>query len=162
VDDDWLTRLRDRLLEQGGMSVFPRPIPSGPRADAQLERLRPFAEVVFLVIIADGVVRDGERAALRGTLRTLTGGALGTAAADAMLEQLQAAHAAEGLEGRLDRVASELYGSREDAELALSLALAAAISDGQESPVEHDVVQQLSERLGMSEAQLRKLHAQQG
>jgi len=137
--------------------MAPRPIAQGPQADAQRERLRPFVEVVFLVVAADGVLHEAERSALRGTVRLLTGGVFATAAADALTQELQAALARDGLDIRLDHVAAELASNPEDVELAMSLALAAAGAGGGLSGAAQAVVEALIERFGLPAARLRAI-----
>lgn len=155
--DDRFVSLRDRLLGMGRASLVPRPMAQGATAQALYDRLRPFAEAVFLVISADGHLEPREEEVLRGTLRVLTAGELSGAAMDSMVKELRAALARDGLEMRLDRVASEIYGDRQDVELAISLVSAAALADGCTEPAEHDVFIELAERLGVSHAQLKGL-----
>jgi tellurite resistance protein len=155
--DDRFASLRDRLLGMGRASLVPRPMGQGATARALYDRLRPFAEAVFLVISADGHLEQREAEVLRGTLRVLTAGELSGAAMDAMLEELRAALARDGRDMRLDRVASEIYGDRQDVELTISLVSAAALADGCTEPAEHEVIAELAERLGVSNAQLKAL-----
>ena len=120
-------------------------------------RVRPFAEAMYLVIGADAEVGPRERDVLRGALRTLTDNLLSSAALDRMLAEFQEARASEGLEPRLDAVASALYGDRTDAELALELAIAAASVDGRLDAREQMVAQTLGERLGIAPAHVDRL-----
>ena len=106
----------------------PPPGASGAFKPEQLElarRVRPFAEVMYLVVAVNSDVGERERDVLRGALRTLTDNLLSSAVLDRMLGEFEAARATEGLEPRLDAVASALYGDPADAELALELATAA-------------------------------------
>lgn len=155
--DDRFESLRDRLLGMGRASLVPRPMAQGATAQALYDRLRPFAEAVFLVIAADGQLERREAEVLRGTLRVLTAGELSGAAMDSMLKEFGATLARDGREMRLDRVASELYGDRQDVELVISLASAAALANGCAEPAEHEVITELAERLGLSSARLKAL-----
>lgn len=155
--EDRFGNLRDRLQGMGRVSLVPRPLAQGGTAQALYDRLRPLAEAVFLVITADGHIDERETELLRGTLRALTAGQLGGAALDAMLKEFHVALQREGREMRLDRVASEVYGDREDVELMVSLVGAAAVASGISEPAEHEVIAQLGERLGLSNARLREL-----
>jgi tellurite resistance protein len=157
-----LEGLRDRLLNAGRRSLVPRPVDADPETDAMLLRLRPFAEAMFLVVASDHVLDDAERAALRGALRTLTEDRLGTAALDALLSELQRTLEHSDAETRLDAVAAELYGDREDAELAISLAVAAALASEQVDAEERGIVAGLAERLGISSQRLAELEHQGG
>jgi tellurite resistance protein len=92
-----------------------------------------------------------------GAIRYLTEGELGARAADHMIVELQAALERDGIEVRLDEVASRVCGEPEDRELALSLAAAAAMADGHAGPTEESAVVGLAERLGFSESRLKAM-----
>ena len=161
-----IERLRDRLLGQGSPTIAPPPPSPGsaaprnppasnrPEDQAIYDRLRPFAEAVYLVVSADRQVSERERDALRGALRILTEGALSSAAMDAMIDEFDRAFARDGYEQRLDTVAAELYGDVADHELALALAAAAAAADGQLDAAERATLDALADRLGVSPEQL--------
>lgn len=148
-----IARLRDTLLRRGtARSSAPPPLHSSMKPE-QLElarRVRPFAEAMYLVVGADSEIGDRERDVLRGALRALTDDALSSAVLARMLEEFEAARASEGLEARLDSVASSLYADAADAELALELAIAAASVDGRLDAREQVVAFSLAERLGIS------------
>jgi len=131
----------------------------GATANAFFARLRPFAVGVFLWISFDDALEARETELLRGTLRVLTHGQLGGAAMDSMLQEFRSLLTRDGLEMRLDRIAAEAYGDREDVELMLSLASAGALANGCIEPAEHEVIVALAERLGVSTARLRALCA---
>jgi tellurite resistance protein len=153
-----IERLRDKLLERGRPSLSPPPSDAQtPELLALAERVRPFAEVMFLVLAADSTISAPERDVLRGALRSLTEGALSTGALDAMLEDFEKLRARQGLELRLDHVASQLYGDRADARLALGLATAAADSDQGVGSDERAVIVALAERLRVSDDELQAL-----
>jgi tellurite resistance protein len=164
-----IERLRERLLGQGSPTMAPPPPSPGhallqkppesqrPEDLAIYERLRPFAEAVYLVVSADRAVSERERDALRGALRILTDGALSSAALHAMIDGFDRTLARDGCEQRLDTVASELYGDIADHELALALAAAAATADGDLDDAERTTLESLAERLGVSRAQLETL-----
>jgi DnaJ-domain-containing protein 1 len=154
--DDRFESLRDRLLHHGRASIVPRPLGDGATAQALYERLRPFAEAVFLVMVADAQIDLRETEVLRGTLRLLTAGELGGSALDAMLQEFATHLERDGRDLRLDRVASEIYGDQ-DVELAVSLVSAAALANGCVEPAEDAVIVELAERLGISKARLKVL-----
>jgi DnaJ-domain-containing protein 1 len=124
---------------------------------AAMERTRPFAEAMFLVMAADGEVVEAEREVLRGAIRTLSGGLLGTAAVESMVRGFERDLAQAGADWRMDLVASELYGEKEDRELALALVGAMAAADRDVSAAERRVMQELAERLGASSAEVRAM-----
>jgi tellurite resistance protein len=155
-----IERLRDRLLRRGARSVAPAPWSLGaarPGARAAYERILPFGEVIYVVIAADGVLTSEERDALRGALRYLTQGELGTQAAEAMVEQFEHDLKRDGVEVRLDQIAARVYSDPDDRELALSLALAVAVADGNTDPAEEAAITGLAERLGYSPKRLAAL-----
>jgi tellurite resistance protein len=156
-----LERLKNQLLS-GGSRPSLRPTPwSGnsapPEAQAAYQRIRPFAEAMYLVMAADGRLNDRERITLRGALRSLTAGVLGTSAMESMLSEFERLLAAQGLELRLDDVASRIYGEPEDRELALVLAATVAFADDRTDSAEQRTIEALSERLGVGRERLESL-----
>lgn len=156
-----IERLRDKLLARGKPTLAP-PLHAPQRSDtpelwALAERVRPFAEVMYLVLAADEDISERERDLLRGALRSLTEGALSTAALDEMLQEFQANRAREGVELRLDYLASALYLDRSDARLALGLATAAADADRGVGSEEREVITSLAERLGIHGSELAEM-----
>jgi hypothetical protein len=156
-----LERLKNQLLS-GGSRPSLRPTPwSGnsapPEAQAAYQRIRPFAEAMYLVMAADGRLDDRERITLRGALRSLTAGVLGTSAMESMLSEFERLLAVQGLELRLDDVASRIYGEPEDRELALVLAATVAFADDRTDSAEQRTIEALSERLGVGRERLESL-----
>jgi tellurite resistance protein len=155
LDNRRIEQLRDRLLERGPVSVIPAAF---SKADlsvaAAYDRIQPFAEAMFLVMSADAEIKDSERDVLRGALRTLSEGGLGTAATDAMLIDLEERLARDGIDVRLDNVAAHLWPDPTDRELALALAAATAKADGTIDPAERSAILELASRLGVSEARV--------
>jgi uncharacterized tellurite resistance protein B-like protein len=156
-DHAFIERLSRKLLAGGASSVVPRAMTDGLEELAAMERTRPFAEAMFLVMAADGEVVEAEREVLRGAIRTLSGGLLGTAAVESMVRGFERDLAQAGADWRMDLVASELYGEKEDRELALALVGAMAAADRDVSAAERRVMQELAERLGASSAEVRAM-----
>ena len=168
-----IERLRDKLLERGMDSQRPPPLnsdarpevaeltqrvrPSRPEVVEMTQRVRPFAEAMYLVLAADGGLRERERDVLRGALRTLTDGLLSSAALDAMLARFERERALQGLDMRLDTVAAALYSDRSDSELALSLMAAAGETDGKLTAAEQAIILALGQRLGLTQQRLDEL-----
>jgi tellurite resistance protein len=156
-----IERLRDTLLRRGMVTSSPPPS-AGPVTfkPEQLElarRVRPFAEAMYLVVAVDSNVGDRERDLLRGALRTLTDNMLSSAVLDTMMREFESARGREGIEQRLDAIASALYWDPFDAELALELAIAAAEVDGRLDAREQSILKALAERLGISERHVDEL-----
>lgn len=121
------------------------------------DRVRPFAEIMYLVLSADASITERERDVLRGALRSLTEGALSSAVMNDMLTEFARNLAREGLDLRLDYLASVMYADRADARLALGLATAAAEADRGLGAEERAVIEGLGERLGVSAMEMREL-----
>ena len=152
-------RLRDRLLARSAGQTVP-PLPHGAGSaelSVLVQRVRPFAEAMYLVISADAAISARERDVLRGALRTLTEDRLGSEVQEAMLTEFEQLHARDGVELRLDAIASEIYADRRDAELALVLAIIAADVDGRLEKREREVVAALAQRLGVKPSELDTL-----
>lgn len=111
---------------------------------------------MYVVMAADGKLDPKELDTLRGALRRLTAGTLGSAAMESMLAEFQEAGPADP-ELHLDRIAAELYGDRDDAELAVSLALAAGAADNELLPEERAIIEGLAERLGIPRRRMAEL-----
>jgi uncharacterized membrane protein YebE (DUF533 family) len=154
-----IERLRDKLVDRGMASHRPPPmnVQPGPEALAVLQRVRPFAEAMYLVLAADDEIDGRERDVLRGALRTLTDGLISTTSMEGLLTEFARARTRDGLELRLDDVASALYGDPHDAELVLGLMAAAAEADGRLGSAEQAIIMALGERLGIADAHLYEL-----
>jgi uncharacterized tellurite resistance protein B-like protein len=151
-----ISRLRDRLLERGVVSEWPAAT-IRPESRAAYQRIRPLAEAMYLVMAADRHVSEPEREALRGAIRTLTDGVLGGVAMETMIMEFDQALARDGVDVRLDAVASVLYGDRDDMELAVALAAAVALADDRLDPEEQRTIEALAERLGIGGQRLERL-----
>lgn len=155
LDSRRIRQLRDRLLERGPVSVVPGAFSmADPPAAAAYDRLQPFAEAMFLVMSADADIKDSERDVLRGALRSLSEGGLGTAATEAMLRELEERLVRDGMEVRLDNVAAHLWPDPNDRELALALAAATAKADGTIDAAERSAIFALADRLGVPTARV--------
>jgi predicted phage gp36 major capsid-like protein len=94
---------------------------------------------------------------LRGALRSLTEGALSSDALDEMMQAFERHVARDGVELRLDQLASILCNDRADARLALGLAAAAADTDCGVASEERAIIEALAERLNIRDDELRAL-----
>lgn len=161
LDTAVIARLRDQLLSRGVPSLLPAPGASldalAPYQRAALARVTPLAELLFLVMSADGDAHSSEVDALRGALRTLTDGLLRGAAADQLVEQFREGLDREGLEGRMEAVTARLSADREDAEVAVMLAAAVALADGRVDPGEHALFELVVGHLGVGRRRVDEL-----
>jgi hypothetical protein len=161
-----IERLRDKLLSRGQPTLHP-PAPTrageqtvsavSPELAALAERVRPFAEVMYLVLAADADISQREHTVLRGALRSLTEGALSSEALELMLETFEREVQQDGVDLRLDQLASILCNDRADARLALGLAAAAADTDRGVGAEERAIIVSLAERLNIRDAELQAL-----
>jgi uncharacterized tellurite resistance protein B-like protein len=129
-------------------------------AEALLQRLTPFFELLYLMMSADGTCHEHERQLLRGAVRTLMGGDLPRPTVERLLADFDAHLHAEGATGRLESIASALSADRLDAEFAFTLTATMAVADGDVEDREHAVSSHLAEVLGISAGRARELVAQ--
>jgi uncharacterized tellurite resistance protein B-like protein len=161
LDTAFLRRLRDQLLERGRPSLVPTPrvpiedLPSLPAAS--LGRVAPHAELLFLMLSADGDADAREITTIRGAVRTLTDGLLRGGTADDLVDRFRAQLDAQGLERRLSAVTAKLAADREDAELAALLAAAVALADEQVDARERALFDEIIAALGIGKRRLDEL-----
>ena len=162
--DAALARLRDRLQHRGE-----RPSVVMPNASASttqvLEAMQivteygPLCEAMFLVMLADGRVKNVERDVLRGALRTLTDDRVRSNQIESMLDAAARNVAEHGFKARLDEVIHRLKGDPARAELTYVLAAAVAAADDKVVPEEQAVLDTLCEGLGLDEKRVLELMA---
>jgi len=153
-----ILRLRDHLLEparSSGTHAF-SPV---ELADAILNRIHPFAEVMYLVIAADDVIEPAERSALLAALDILCDGAVGPDALAGLLERIEADSRVGDPEQRLVGATARLGTDRENRETAFLLAAAVALADDELEPREARVMTWARTYLGISERRLETLLA---
>lgn len=156
LDPELTRRVRDLILARGQGPSSPTELEltgfgqdGAPERNAVIARVAPMAEALFLAMSADGICAGAERTALRGAILTVTDGELDDAAIDSLLQRFDRALHDEGLDARLDAVASQLSRYRADGEVAVELAAAVMIADGQVDPAERAVLERLAEDLGI-------------
>src|SRR5688500_9198670 len=150
-------KLRNRLIDRGRPSIFPRPLGVVPEAKAAYERVLPFAELMYLIVSADHEVADRERDALLGALRSLTDGQASTLALEQMMAGFEHKKREHGHDACLDDATTALAADKEDRELAWALAAAVALADDQLVDPERGVLTELAIRLGISTERQREL-----
>ena len=94
-----------------------------------LSRVEPLAEIMFLMMAADGRLDDDERDAVRGAIRGLSNNILRTGTINVMFENFSARLADHGRDQRMHEIAEELAEHTSDAESAFALAAAIALAD---------------------------------
>ncbi len=162
LDPNALDALRDQLLERGIASsrLAEPPVDGSPEAETLLQRVSPFLELLFLMMSADGECHERERQLLRGVTRTLGGSDLPRATVEHLLTVFDAHVEQEGVESRLETVASGLSADRLDAETAFTLTATMALADDDVGAPEHAVLDHLAEMLGISANRAHELVAQ--
>jgi tellurite resistance protein len=154
-DSALIRTLRDHLLGLAKHSIVPRD-PAGrpgsetPEVEAIIERFDPFAELLFLVTHEDGVVTEPERATILGAFRALTGGRVSPSRLEGIEADLDARRRREGKGARLEAACTKLSLNRDDAELAFTLANAVALADRELHAQETEMLEQLSDLLGVT------------
>ena len=124
---------------------------------ALTQRVAPFCEVLYLMMVADGTCDVAERNVLVGVARTLSGDQLSAKQIDAMLTEFEAGYLAEGVDARLASVTSWLGADRDDAEAAFTLAAVMAIADERVDSSEDRILGEFAELLGISERRAAEL-----
>lgn len=161
-----ILRLRDALLESGRRpsavisSAYETLARAGlltPEEAHAVARVEPLAEVMFLMMAADGEYGDAERDAIRGAVRGLTDNQLHSGTIDVMLEQFAARVSQQGRLRRLQEIASELAEHRSDAESAFVLAAAVAVADDHVADEENAFLNLLAQWLQVSPARASEL-----
>lgn len=114
-------------------------------------------EAMFLVMLADGRVKNVERDVLRGALRIISNDLVRTNHIEAMLDVAARNVAEHGVKARLDEVISKLRDDQARAEIAYVLAAAVAAADNDVVPQEQEILNALAEGLGINEQRANEL-----
>jgi tellurite resistance protein len=161
-----IERLRDDLRESGrrpsvvlssAYETLTRAGLLSPEEQAALTRIEPLAEVMFLMMAADGTLAEDEREVLRGAVRGLSDDGIRTGPVNVMLERFEAELTRHGAEARLDELARDLHGDAASAEGAFILAAAVAFADGDVTDAEDALINDLAETFGIDEQRANQL-----
>jgi uncharacterized tellurite resistance protein B-like protein len=157
-DTTAIRRLRDALLASDAEPVAADPAArTNEPGAAVLSRVEPFAETMYLVMIADGDPAPAEQDALAATFEILTDARVGRAVIDELIEQFRANVARYGIEARLEQIGARLGADRDDREIAWTLAAAMALADDQIDASENKVVAWAQEYFGITDRRARTL-----
>jgi tellurite resistance protein len=163
LDTPTLRRLRDRLLassRRAGESIPILRVDSAsldPEQSAAQERVAPIAEVLFLMMVADGESAAEEEGAVRKAIDVLTGDILPQRAVGELLARFAQDLREQGRRARLEQIASKFALERPEVEAAFAMAAAVALSDGRIDGEERGLVEELRGYLGISERRARDL-----
>lgn len=156
-----IRRLRDFLLSSQ-QSVGNDAAATDPGIDpwtgsAIARRVEPFAETMFLVMMADGEPDAVERRALLGALSVLTEGQVSATLFETMLDRFAADVAREGVEARIARLGTRLSADQEERETAFTLAAAIALADDRVHAGENATLGMIREYYGVSSRRMAAL-----
>lgn len=161
LDTDLVRRMRDQLLENGRPSLVPPAdfelAELAPFELASLERIAPLAELLFLMMSADGTLDTKELDTIRGAIRTLTDGLLRGATADKLVERFAESLERDGLDERLAIVTGRIVADRDDAEVGVMLAASVALADGSVGSEERSLFDEVTASLGVGRKRIDEL-----
>lgn len=156
-----LEQLRDRLRTRGER---PSLVLGNAKTSADVleavsivQEFGPLVEAMFLVMLADGKVKNVERDVLRGALRALSADRVRSIHLESMLDVAAHNVAEEGFDARLDAVIEKLRGDQARAEIAYVIGSAVAAADDVIVPEEARVLSRFAEGLGIDEERANKL-----
>lgn len=121
-----------------------------------VEEYGSMCEAMYLMMAADGRVKNIERQVMRGALDILSDDRVRSAHMESMIDAAARRVAEHGAEWCLRRVVEALRGDPVRAETTVVLAAAVAAADGRVTPEEHSLLQKLAAGLSIDEK-----HAQQ-
>jgi uncharacterized tellurite resistance protein B-like protein len=156
-----LERLRDRLRARGERAS--RVLPSAQTPADVLDAYQivtdygPLVEAMFLMMLADGRVKNVERDVLRGALRVLSGDRIRSTHMESMLDVAARNVAEHGAQARLDAVIERIAEDKTQAEICYVLAAAVAAADHVVVPEENAILEKLAEGFGIEEARANQL-----
>jgi tellurite resistance protein len=139
--------------------VMPNPRTSAAAIEAMqiVSEYGALCEAMFLVMLADGRVKNVERDVLRGALRVLSDDRIRSTHIESMLDVAARNVAEYGLKPRLAEIIDRLKDSPTRAEITYLLASAVAAADDEVVPEEAEVLTLLAEGLGIDERRANDL-----
>jgi uncharacterized tellurite resistance protein B-like protein len=152
IDTDTVRRLRDALIERGGATADATASGSSqPREiQASLQRVAPFVETMYLMMMADGRAGGSERTAITGAIRLLTRDLVTDDELDGLLRRCEELALAEGAAARLQSIGSRICADRMDREMAFTLAAVVALADNRVRSAESSLLREVAEWYGIS------------
>ncbi|MEH6516050.1 MAG: TerB family tellurite resistance protein [Halioglobus sp.] len=159
IDTQTIRRLKDALVASGGSGALPDSARSAQETGtrAALERVTPFIETMYLVMMADGEATDTELDALRGALKILTQDLLDASTLVQVLLDCEQRMTSQGVEARLQAIGGKICADRSDRETALSLAAAVALADDSVAAEENELLHSIAEWFGVSDKRCRDI-----
>ena len=160
IDTGKIRRLRDALVEGGRLQSTE--VPQGDRPAsrgrlAALDRVAPFVETMYLMMMVDGQGDKPEQEAIRGAIRVLTQGLLDDEGLGELVRHIEQQVLDQGVEARLQAIGSRICADRLDRETAFSLAAAMALADDKVVTEESLLVASIAEWFGVSGKRCREI-----
>ncbi len=152
-----IRRLRDHLLADPPTKPSESCAGAVQAEAAVIRRLEPFAETMYLVMMADGEPATTELQALNAALAVLSDGQISQAAIDSMLNGFQERASNEGTEARLWQLGVHLSADRDDRETAFSLGAVMALADDQVDVRENQALNWVQEYFGLSDRRVSEI-----
>ena len=155
IDTDAIRRLRDALLQGNdphntGSERIDNGTTTGSIEQAMIRRVQPFAETMYLVMMADGESAESERQTLAAALGILSDGTISRREIDLMLDRFAVAAASEGSDARLAQIGAQFGIDRDDRETAFTLAAVVALADDRVDVRENRLMESMQEYFGVS------------
>jgi hypothetical protein len=150
IDTAAIRRLRDALLSNSTAGASNTGAPSAT-GDAVLRRVEPFAETMFIVMVADDHAATSEQQALGAAVGILTDGLVGPDGVREMIDRFRDNLSTFGAESRLARIGASFGADRDDREIAFTLAAAMALADDEVAIGENRTLAWVREYFGISD-----------
>jgi len=158
IDTDAIRRLRDHLLaHEENRESAGADLAAESRKEALIRRVDPFAETMYLVMIADGTPADIERRALVAAIDILTSGNLTPADIESMIDRFDKNLSGSGTEARFAQLGSRICADRDDRETAFSLGAVIALADEEVDVSEKRSLKWIRQYYGISERQAAQI-----
>jgi hypothetical protein len=125
--------------------------PAPEAGAALLRRVEPFAETMFLVMVADEHAAAAENRALSAAVEILTDGLVGPDGIREMIDRFHDNLSAAGAEARLARIGASFGADRDDREIAFTRAAAMALADDEVAISENRTLAWVREYFGISD-----------
>ncbi|MCB1672152.1 MAG: TerB family tellurite resistance protein [Gammaproteobacteria bacterium] len=154
IDTETIRRLRDALIAKGQLEADQdgdSNVNVANQVEASMKRVSPFVETLYLVMIADGLIENSEKEAIRGAISLLTHGFLNQQALDTIMESCESEVSQHGVEARLQKIGTIVSADRQDREIAFTLAAAVALADHDLASQEGSLLESIAEWYGVSE-----------
>ena len=155
-----IRRLRDQLfssLSEGNTSGKSLDAVQTALRESIRRRVEPFAETMYLVMVADGDRASVEFTALVAAVEVLTDGHLSANEVEGMLVQFDGNARRDGNEARLAQLGDRISGDRDDRETAFMLGAVVALADDRVDVRENAVLEWIRLYYGISQRRVDAL-----